>query len=224
MSLMSRNKIDAAEKSLRFYKSCTERSKVNDERFETEKAKLHSTVKANQERGEKLVWADFSKFLIWIMVFQRLPFNENGNFETATREARVGIARGLCVVLLSIFCGSPVLLNYASILFRNSGSDLDPALSAIIMISIQLIATTTSSSLVDKIGRRILYIMSSGGTAIGMAAMGTYVFLSFKGVDLTGFNWVPVTSLSFAVLSCNIGIIPLVFVVLLEVLPSKVNF
>lgn len=127
------------------------------------------------------------------------------------------------MVLLSIFCGSPVFLNYASILFRDSGSNLDPALSAIIMISIQFIATTTSSSLVDRIGRRILLILSSGGTAIGLTAMGTYVFLSFKGTDLTGFNWVPVTSLSFAVLSCNIGLIPLVFVVLLEVLPPKVE-
>lgn len=140
----------------------------------------------------------------------------------ATREARVGIARGLCVVLLSIFCGSPVFLNYASILFRNSGSDLDPALSSVIMISIQLIATTTSSSLVDMVGRRILMILSAAGTALGTGAMGTYVFLSFQGADLTGFNWVPVTSLSFAVLSCNIGLIPLVFVILLEVLPSKV--
>lgn len=59
---MSRNKVEAAEKSLRFYKSCTDTSsKENNERFETEKAKLHSTVKANEERGEKLVWADFSK-------------------------------------------------------------------------------------------------------------------------------------------------------------------
>lgn len=126
------------------------------------------------------------------------------------------------MVLLSIFCGSPVLLNYASILFRDSGSNLDPALSAIIMISIQLIATATSTSLVDKVGRRILYILSSSGTAVGLAAMGTYVYLSFMGNDLTNYNWVPVTSLSFAVLSCNIGLIPLVFVVLLEVLPPKV--
>lgn len=99
---------------------------------------------------------------------------------------------------------------------------MDPALSAIIMIIIQLMATTTSSTLVDRVGRRILFILSSSGTAIGMAAMGTYVYLSFHGTDLTGFNWVPVTSLSFAVLSCNIGLIPLVFVILLEVLPSKV--
>lgn len=63
MSLMSRNKTEAAEKSLKFYKSCTDTSskEIND-RFETEKAKLHSTVRTNQERGEKLAWADFSKF------------------------------------------------------------------------------------------------------------------------------------------------------------------
>lgn len=62
MSLMSRNKPEAAEKSLKFYKSCSDDSKQDIDRFETEKAKLHSTVKANQEKGEKLVWADFSKF------------------------------------------------------------------------------------------------------------------------------------------------------------------
>lgn len=115
-----------------------------------------------------------------------------------------------------------MLLNYASIVFRDSGSNLDPAMSAIIMIVIQLIATSTSVTLVDKVGRRILFILSSGGTAIGMAAMGTYTFLSFNGSNLEGFNWVPVTSLSFAVLSCNLGLIPLVFVILLEVLPAKV--
>ncbi|KAJ6647883.1 Facilitated trehalose transporter Tret1 [Pseudolycoriella hygida] len=198
MSLISRNKIEDAEKSLRFYKNCAGTS--SNERFEAEKTKLHSLVKANQEKGEKLTLGDF-----------------------VTSEARIGFIRGLCVVLLSIFSGSPVLLNYASIVFRDSGSTLDPALSAIIMIIIQFIATATSSSLVDKVGRRILYILSSGGTAIGMAAMGTYVYLSFRGTDLTGYHWVPVTSLSFAVLSCNIGIIPLVFVVLLEVLPVKIR-
>jgi len=201
MSLISRNKIEAAEKSLRFYKSCSDTSvKENNDRFEREVEKLHLMVNMNKEKGEKLAWKDFT-----------------------TREARIGLARGLTVVLMSIFCGSPVLLNYASIVFRDSGSTLDPALSAIIMIIIQLVATSTSVTFVDKVGRRILFILSSGGTAIGMAAMGTYTFLSFNGSDLTDFNWVPVTSLSFAVLSCNIGLIPLVFVILLEVLPSKIR-
>lgn len=63
MSLMSRNKTDAAEKSLKFYKNCSDESKENVDRFETEKAKLYSTIKASQEKGEKLVWADFSKFV-----------------------------------------------------------------------------------------------------------------------------------------------------------------
>lgn len=38
-------------------------SKESAERFAAEKEKLHSAKTANEERGEKLVGADFGKFL-----------------------------------------------------------------------------------------------------------------------------------------------------------------
>lgn len=75
MSLMSRNKTEAAEKSLRFYKSCSDISqKDTNERFEAEVAKLHLTVKMNKERGEKLQWKDFSKLYNNISSFKYCRF------------------------------------------------------------------------------------------------------------------------------------------------------
>lgn len=126
------------------------------------------------------------------------------------------------MVFLSIFCGSPVLLNYSSTIFKDSGSELDPSMSSIIMIVIQLISTTLSTILVDKVGRRILLIVSSAGTTVGFVAMGIYTCQKAIGKNLDGLDWVPVTSISFAVFMAYIGLIPLVFVILMEVLPPKV--
>lgn len=92
---MSRNKIEAAEKSLRFYKSCTS-SKEDNERFETEKAKLHSTVKANEERGEKLVWADFSKSTTTTVLWTLLTLIFLQHFYSHQRSSSRNIQRTLC--------------------------------------------------------------------------------------------------------------------------------
>lgn len=113
-------------------------------------------------------------------------------------------------------------MNYAALIFKDSGSNLDPSVSSIIMIAIQLIATTISTSLIDNIGRRKLLVVSSAGTTIGLSIMGAYTYLSYRQYDLNGFDWVPVTSISFSVLLAYVGLVPLVFVVLMEVLPVKV--
>lgn len=84
-------------------------------------------------------------------------------------------------------------MNYAALIFKDSGSNMDPSVSSIIMIMIQLIATTISTSLVDNVGRRILLIVSSTGTTIGLSLMGAYTYLSFHKYNLDGYDWVPVT-------------------------------
>lgn len=104
-----------------------------------------------------------------------------------------------------------------------TGLTLDANMSAIIMIVIQVVAATISTSLIDNIGRRILFIVSSIGTAIGLALMGTYSYLVFQEFNLDGFDWVPVTTISFSLFMAYIGLVPLVFVVIIELLPVKVR-
>lgn len=130
------------------------------------------------------------------------------------------------MVFFSIFCGSPVLNNYSAEVFKSSGSTMNPKTSACVMITIQVLATIIASSLVDCIGRRILLIVSCFGTALGLAAMGTFNYFSVhseKGA-MDSFNWIPIFSVSFTVLTAYTGLLPLVFVIILEVLPAKVIF
>lgn len=92
------------------------------------------------------------------------------------------------------------------------------------MISVQLVGTWVATFLIDRVGRRVLLIASTIGCGTGLALMGTFIYLSKQDLDLSDLSWVPVASLSLAVFMASIGLLPLVFVVLGEVLPSKVRF
>lgn len=90
------------------------------------------------------------------------------------------------------------------------------------MIVIQVAATFVATSFVDNVGRRKLLIVSSFGAAIGLGAFGWYNYLFTKGTDVACYNWVPVISISFTVFSAYTGLLPLVFVIIMEVIPAKV--
>lgn len=91
------------------------------------------------------------------------------------------------------------------------------------MITIQVSATIVAAMFVDNLGRRMLLIISCIGTCMGLTIMGTFNYLSLHGdMDLSNLNWIPIGSISFTVLLAYTGLLPLVFVVIMEVLPPKV--
>lgn len=115
------------------------------------------------------------------------------------------------------------MMNYTANIFQESGSDLDPHTSAIIVASIQIFGVYCSTNLVDRIGRKILLLFSTTGAFLGLTCLGTYSYLSMSGVDLTTANWIPLASFStFVFISC-FGILPLPFIITAEVLPPKVR-
>lgn len=141
-----------------------------------------------------------------------------------TPAARRGLLIGIILMMINQFSGCFVLLNYSATIFRDCGSDISPNMSSIIVAFIQICGTYCATILVDKVGRKLLLTMSAAGTSLGLAVMGTYSFLDKLHLDLKLFNWVPVTSLSFVIFIASIGILPLPFVVLAEILPNKVSF
>ena len=64
--------------------------------------------------------------------------------------------------------------------------------------------------------------MSSFFAAIGLFAMGTHGYLKSQHVDVSAINWIPVASLSFVIFIASVGLLPLTFVILSEILPPKV--
>ena len=122
---------------------------------------------------------------------------------------------------LNQFTGSFAIINYSTKIFSLSGSDLDPNISTIIIGILQIIGTYISTLLVDRCGRKILLTISSFGMCLGYGTIGLYSFL-YNNMNLTGYNWIPIWSISFVIFMASIGVNPLVFVVLVEILPDKV--
>lgn len=103
-----------------------------------------------------------------------------------------------------------------------SGSSLSPNMSAIIVAIIQVAGSTVSTFVVGKMSRKLLYAMTSFGVIVGLFAMGAHGYLK-NYYDMTEFAWVPIASLSFVIFVASIGLLPLTFVMLSEILPYKVR-
>lgn len=102
-----------------------------------------------------------------------------------------------------------------------SGSIFGNNESALFIGVVQFIGTSMLPLLVERIGRKALYIVSTIGTTLGLAVLGTYILLKSLDYDVTSYNWISIVSLSFVVLvqSCAISTLP--FVVAAEMLPEN---
>lgn len=116
---------------------------------------------------------------------------------SGTPAARKGILIGTALMAINQFSGCFALLNYSATIFRDSGSDISPNTSSIIIASIQILGTYCATILVDKVGRKLLLTVSASATSLGLAVMGTYSYLDNLKFDLHNFNWVPVKILNF---------------------------
>lgn len=116
-----------------------------------------------------------------------------------------------------------MITNYATKIFEDSGSSLDSRVASIVIAVLQIIGTYVSTLLVDRVGRKILLFISMISVSFGLMTMGIFSYLDRTGVDVTEYRSVPVFSLSFVIFMGCIGISTLPFVVLTELLPTKIR-
>lgn len=139
-----------------------------------------------------------------------------------TTDVKKAIVIGPTLMAISQFSGTFTLVNYAASIFKASGSDFDPNISSFFVGVLQIVGTSVTFFLIDRVGRKFLLIISTGGSAMGSMIMGTYSYLSVNGYDVSSFNMVPVVSLSFVIFISSIGIIPIPYIIAAELFPQKV--
>lgn len=105
-----------------------------------------------------------------------------------------------------------VLFNTSKI-FSAGGAAIDASVSTILIGVVQVIATFVSSLVVDKLGRRILLLLSALVMCICTTALGVYFFLQDKhGLDssiVEAINWMPLLSLSLFIIAFSLGFGPI---------------
>ena len=138
-----------------------------------------------------------------------------------------GNRRSLIIVLglgaCQQLCGSQAVIAYAQSFFEKVGSDLGSSESSIILAVVQLITAAFSSSIVDRLGRRPLLLISTSGSAVCTAIIGTYFFLEHDGVDVSDYTMVPFITIMIFIISYTIGLATVPFAILGEIFPSNIK-
>lgn len=114
-------------------------------------------------------------------------------------------------------------ISYAETIFRISGSSLSPNTAAIIVGAIQLFGSYLSTSLMERLGRRPLLLISSLGMCICHYILGGFCYTQTLKYDVSNLAWIPVVALSFYMIVYSLGVGPAPYVVSSEVLSRDIS-
>lgn len=105
--------------------------------------------------------------------------------------------------------GYSALNSYAEIILTKSEISIKPSLVVTILGLSTIVAGSTVTLLVDKLGRKYLLIMSSIGTSISLALLGLHFHLLSLEYDPKSLTWLPIAALLFFNLSMSCGLQPI---------------
>ncbi|CAH0697050.1 unnamed protein product [Spodoptera exigua] len=127
--------------------------------------------------------------------------------------------RALFIVLtlsvLQQMSGVIPLTAFVTIIFAMTGSTVEAYVSTIIVGLTQIFAASIAPLLVDRIGRKILLLVSTAACSLSMAALGTYFYLYNNGYAIAeDLQWLSLVSLMlfFVFYFSGFGIIPNTFI------------
>lgn len=126
---------------------------------------------------------------------------------------------GVTMGVGNLLCGAWPLMTYTQAIFKEAGSTLSPNLCAIIVALVQVTANVIVIIIVDRIDRKVLYSLSATATGIGLAALGLHGFYRDY---LTEYTSIPITAFSFIIFASSCGVLPLHYVILVEIMPKRV--
>lgn len=144
-------------------------------------------------------------------------------FISVNRKGLKGLTNGIVLASMVHLCASFVIVTYAAVIFENVGvTKMDPYISVVQIGVMQIIGPLCTSKFSDSLGRKKLLILSLLGSAFGLLLFALYSYLHESGYQMHHYEWIPVISLSFVIFTASAGVVPLVYLCIVENLPSKV--
>ncbi|MDE5871080.1 MAG: sugar porter family MFS transporter [Muribaculaceae bacterium] len=125
------------------------------------------------------------------------------------------IIMGIVIAVFQQWCGTNVIFNYAQEIFANAGYDLGEMLFNIVLTGItNVVFTFVALYTVDRIGRRKLMLLGSGGLFAIYLILGSCYYLEVSGVLM-----VILVMLAIACYAMTLG--PVTWVLLSEIFPNR---
>ncbi|XP_008550593.2 facilitated trehalose transporter Tret1, partial [Microplitis demolitor] len=122
------------------------------------------------------------------------------------------------------FSGHIVVVAYTQEIFAQSGSALPAAQAVVILGVFQLVAGILAAALVDRLGRRILMLVSGLSSSIALIAVGIFFYLKYSvHMDVSSITWLPIAALIAYDVMEVFGIGTLPYVLMGELFPTNVK-
>ncbi len=124
---------------------------------------------------------------------------------------------GIVLASFQQWCGINVIFNYAQEVFQSAGYSINDMFFNIVLTgSVNLIFTFVAMRFVDRLGRKKLLLIGSGGLAITYLILGGFYFINFNG-------WPSLLLIIMAIAIYAMSLAPVTWVVLSEIFPNKVR-
>ncbi|KAK9694547.1 Sugar transporter [Popillia japonica] len=123
--------------------------------------------------------------------------------------------------------GINAVIFYTGDIFEASGIDMDSQHATVIVGAVQVVATFCSSMVVDKLGRKILLLISDGFMAISTILLGVFFTLKDKELvdeDTLGkLGFLPVLALCLFIIVFSLGFGPIPWLISSELFPPEIK-
>ena len=122
---------------------------------------------------------------------------------------------GIVIVafVASMSSGSLAMFAYAQEIFSYSGFSLTPSHSYMVLIGAKIIAGLFFTQLIERFGRRILFLLSGNFCAFFLAIVGVFFFCKYRLlIDVSSISWLPLMSLISFQITAAMGLGPIPFV------------
>ncbi|CRL04571.1 CLUMA_CG017640, isoform A [Clunio marinus] len=159
--------------------------------------------------------------------------NENeeqkaNNLSIAEALGRKTSVRGLVISFGLMFfqqmSGINAVIFYTTDIFAAAGTDINPEIATIIVGVMQVVATFVSTLVVDRLGRRILLLMSDAVMALCTLFLGIYFFMKQNDENSVGnLGWLPIVALCVFIVMFSLGFGPVPWLMMGELFASDVK-
>ena len=136
-------------------------------------------------------------------------------------QVRPLVAVGLALAIAQQFIGVNTVIYYAPTILKFTGLSTNTAITQALSVGItNVIFTIVAIVLLDKVGRRLLLIVGTGGCILSLTMLG--VFFASSGLQHTA-AWVALVCLIVYIASFAVGLGPVFWLMISEIFPLKVR-
>ncbi|KAH6931379.1 hypothetical protein HPB50_023999 [Hyalomma asiaticum] len=132
----------------------------------------------------------------------------------------------LCVLLamsMQQLSAIGVIITFAQDIFEEAGTSVSAENAAIAVAAIQVVMVAIATFLADRLGRKMLLLFSSAAASASLAVLGWSFHIKAALGDkfVEAFGWLPLGSLCAFFVGYSVGLGPLPWVLLGEMIPLK---